>query len=502
MTQADDWLREAVQEAARPGDAAAPAELVALLARTEQPLRALQDNDGLHDLLAAFDKDFGFVRVSLQQAQAGRPLAIDESQRQRYASLLRWIIAELRGWRRGEDPRFEKLTAVFLACQVCDIGAGLWSMLPDDLAADADLAAYLKELIASFDVSFTASGNRAPPLWESEMVETFKKADAAGDWPAILDAWQRFPLVFANALQTQAVRFLHRFGSESLAGYVARLRRTAVAMQVAGILGAEQSLGVAVATGNPYFQIAVAYRALTDTRRSPNVVLTSESQERLTHLLVKVTQDVPRWNAWMRAFNTYPSRFPALQCPLGKALAHAPHGALAGYVDAVWLFPQPFDQQQPGRRAVAECLGEFSAHASSEQRSSLWTLAHARWRDWDFNRGDSHQHLTAINGSCLDYALVAYAMECMDEPSRNYAMQNIRDEILTLEHIWHASHSDIITGWNRLLSRFQPFAHAATVAINGGDWLAETRTYLPFEPTRTHIYCRCIGSREIRHVAP
>lgn len=104
MTQADDWLREAVQEAARPGDAAAPAELVALLARTEQPLRALQDNDGLHDLLAAFDKDFGFVRVSLQQAQAGRPLAIDESQRQRYASLLRWIIAELRGWRRGEDP--------------------------------------------------------------------------------------------------------------------------------------------------------------------------------------------------------------------------------------------------------------------------------------------------------------------------------------------------------------------------------------------------------------
>ena len=55
------------------------------------------------------------------------------------------------------------------------------------------------------------------------MVETFKKADAAGDWPAILDAWQRFPLVFANTLQTQAVRFLHRFGSESLAGYVASI---------------------------------------------------------------------------------------------------------------------------------------------------------------------------------------------------------------------------------------------------------------------------------------
>ena len=483
MTQANERLREAVQEAARPGDAAAPAELVALLARTEQPLQALQDQNQFHELLAAFNKDFGFVHFSFQQTRARSPLSMDENQRQRYASLLRWVTAELCGWRRGEDLRFEKLTAVFLACQVCDIGNGLWALLPDDSGASADLVAYLKQLIASFDVSFSAHGV-SPPLWESEMVETFKKADAAGDWPAIIDAWQRFPLVFGNALQTQAVRFLYRYDPQNLAGYLATLRRTAVAMQVAGILTTEQSLGLAGASDNPYFQIAAAYRALTDIRRSPNIILTSESQERLTNLLVKVAQDVPRWNAWMRAFNTYPSRFPALQRPLGKALASAPHSALADYVAAVWLFPQPFGQQQPGRRAIAECLGEFSADASSDQRSALWKLAYRRWRDWDFNKADTHQHLTAINGSCLDYALVAYAMECMDEPARNNAMQALRTEILSLEHIWHASHSDIITSWNRLLSRFQPYAHAATLAKNGGDWLAETRTYLPFEPSQ------------------
>jgi hypothetical protein len=254
-------------------------------------------------------------------------------------------------------------------------------------------------------------------------------------------------------------------------------------MQVAGILSAEQSLGLAAATDNPYFQIAAAYRALTDIRRSPNVILTSGSQERLTGLLAKVAEDVPQWNAWMRAFNTYPSRFPALQRPLGKALANAPPGALAGYVDAVWLFPQQFGQILPGRRAVADCLGEFSAHAPPKQRSSLWTLAHARWRDWDFNKADANQRLTAINASCLDYALVAYAIECMDESGRNDAMQAIRNEISTLEHTWYASQTDIIASWSRLLSRFQPYAHAATVVQQGGDRLAETRTYFPFDPS-------------------
>lgn len=482
VTEANNQLREAVREAERPGPVAAPAALASVLAQKGQPLRSLQDVDEVQELFAAFDQDFGFVRLSFQRARARAPFAIDESQRQRYASLLRWILAELRGWQRGQDVRFEKLTAVFVACQACDIGSGLWTMLPEGIAANIDLIAYLKKLIASFDVSFTASGNRAPPIWESEMVETFKKADAAGDWPAIINAWQRFPLVFSNALQTQAVRLLHRYGSESLAGYVTSLNRTAVAMQVTGILKTEQSLGLAAATDNPYFQIAAVYRALTDIRRSPNVILAPGSQERLTDVLVKVAHDVPRWNAWMRAFNTYPSRFPALQRPLGKALASAPHGALAGYVVSVWLFPQQFGQQQPGRRAVADCLGEFSALASSEQRSSLWKLAYARWCEWDFNKKtDGHKHLNAVNGCCLDYALVAYAMECMDEPGRNAAMSAIRTEILSLEHIWHASHSDIITSWNRLLSRFQPYAHAATVAKYGGDWLAEIRTYFPFE---------------------
>jgi hypothetical protein len=152
-------------------------ELEALLARKEQPLRALQLADDAHELFVAFDKDFGFVRLSFREARAGKPPAADDLRRRRYASLLR---AGLRDWRRPQDLRLEKLTAIFVACQTCDIEGGLWALLPDDIAANADLVAYLGELISSFAVSFSAHGGRPPPLWEIEMVETFKKADAAG----------------------------------------------------------------------------------------------------------------------------------------------------------------------------------------------------------------------------------------------------------------------------------------------------------------------------------
>ena len=41
---------------------------------------------------------------------------------------------------------------------------------------------------------------------------------------------------------------------------------------------------------------------------------------------------------------------------------------------------------------------------------------------------------------------------------------------------WHPSLTDIITNWNRLLSRLHPYALASAVAKNGEDWLTETKT--------------------------
>jgi hypothetical protein len=226
------------------------------------------------------------------------------------------------------------------------------------------------------------------------------------------------------------------------------------------------------------------YRTLTDDRRPQS--FTDSNSTLLIELLLKVANDTSRWAAWMKIFAGYP----AINSPLGQALAKVPDSAIDGYINSIRLYPKLIQPLQPalapdtGRRSVAECLQEFRANATPDRRKALWTCAHGRWLQWDFNLADSNQHLTAISRSDLDYALVGYASECMDETEREAALNSILAKVQTLEHHWHASLTDILSGWYRLLSQFQPYGHACNIVANGEDWLAEVRVYFPFEPSQ------------------
>jgi hypothetical protein len=58
-----------------------------------------------------------------------------------------------------------------------------------------------------------------------------------------------------------------------------------------------------------------------------------------------------------------------------------------------------------------------------------------------------------------------------------------KDNIWLFDHnLWHNSITGIVTAWNRILSQFQPYAHASEILKSGEDWLAESQTYLPFDP--------------------
>ena len=474
----DADLAKAASQAMQDGAYTGPTALAAVVRGLAHPLQALQDEDQARELFEAFDTDFGFIRFSFSALRNVARAPIQPLDEQRYASLLRWLIHELRTSRRAEDPRYEKLVAAFVVAQMCDSHQGLWDLLPNDIGDSADLLDDLARLVGSFAVTFNARPGAKVPIWEGEAVEEFKRADAAGDWVAVIRGWQQFrhQLFFANTLQMQAVRLLHRFSFKHLVASLAHLRQTPVSMMLAGVLTIEQRLRLAIASDNPYIQIAVMYRTLTDDRRPQS--LTDADQRLLTELLLKVANDAPRWTEWMKIFAGYP----ALQLSLGRALAKVPLAAIDGYFNSIWLYPKPVGPDV-GRRSVAECLREFRATAAPEQRRALWTRAHERWLQWGFNRADPNQHLTAISWSDLDYAVVAYACECMDEAALNRVMNSIRAELQTLEHRWHASFTDSLTCWNRLLSQFQPYAHATFIANTSEDWLPEIRTYFAFDPS-------------------
>jgi hypothetical protein len=260
---------------------------------------------------------------------------------------------------------------------------------------------------------------------------------------------------------------------------LANVKQTAVAMQVATALEVDERFDLALASDNPFVQFACVYQTLSG--RFAVRALATNAEQLLAKVLVKIGSDAARWTGWMRVFNAYPQRYPGLQDALGCALVDMPDAAREAYVASIMLLPTPVDIPAPGRECVATCLRTFHTKATPAQRVALWTMAYERWRKWRFNESDRNQHLFKINRSPLDYAIIGYGCECLNDAEREREMASITAELQTLEDRWHGSITDIITEWNRLLSMFQPFGQAHCAMNSGQDWLTQNIEFWPFD---------------------
>jgi hypothetical protein len=476
VAPAQNPLSEVVAAAAQPGEAAAPDELLALLADEENPLAALADRDKGNALFGAFNNQFGFISFNRIRQQPHSPENLE-----RWAALIRWIAGEFRDWRLADDPKRARLAAVIVAAQSCDGDNDFWTALWDEFGRGGEMVRAMADLIAGLNVQISTLRLRGRLISEGEEVERFLKADASADWVTVSDCLTRFAgPMFPSALVTQAVRCANRYGFELLVAAVATLRQSPGALQIATALSAGDRLRLAVASGNPYVRFICLFRTV---HQQPGLLHLSRAEEDLvTELLLKAAEDREQWRVWMQAFNRFPTRYALLQAPLGRALASAPEEAVAVYVESINLSittPQT-------RHCVAACCRAFKEAADATRRGLLWSLAFERWSAWDFNAADQDKHLVNINVSELDFAVVGYAVECLDETQRGEAMAGITRELAVVDDDWHASLSDCLTVWNRLLSRFQPYAHAASAVSSGADWLAEGRQYYVFDPQTEH----------------
>ena len=353
--------------------------------------------------------------------------------------------------------------------------------MPIDIARNSDLTQHMKDLITSFAVTFSTLGGAGEPRWEREVVEKFRIADAEGNWAAIGNSVRAFEhQVFPYVLQIQSARCLLRCGMRYLVDALANVHQTVFAMQLASALSVDERLRLAATSDNPYVQFGSLYQTLSGRFAAQR--LSIEEQQSLTDLLVKVANDGPRWLAWMHVFNGYPVRYPVLQVPLGHALAHVPDAAVNGYVETIVLAAQA-----PRANAILECLNAFRECAGRERRCLLWRCAHERWLAWNFDKANSDTHLRAITRCELDYAVVGFATECMSDEERTETRNAVAKELDVLEDRWHSSITNIVTAWNRLLSQFQPYAHASYVVASGEHWLTDVKVYFPFDPS-THEY--------------
>jgi len=386
---------------------------------------------------------------------------------------------------------------------MCRGDAELWSGLPSGCTPRPELVEAAAKLISGCRTTFSPRFAGPVPIWEAELVERFQEADAKGDWAEIESLWPRLEAALhSELLLDELVCFLRCYAFDKLVEALDALPQTPDVMRLVGMLSNSQRIRLALSARSARVRFCCVYMTLAQRPAFEN--FEQNDHEALCTLLAKVAADVDEWRIWMRAFNTYPSRYPALHAALGKALADASHEAAIAYVDSITLHTCPVGKPERGnsRSLIGTSLGIFARHASPEHRRAVWGHAFQRWQDWRFDQGSRESYLSEIQHSELDFAVVAYVVECMSVADRENAVEDVRRQLGRLETVWHEAVEDCVSEWNRLLSILQPYAHAAAIASSGGDPLIKVVTYWPFDASKSlyhrimfHVHPESLGLR-------
>ncbi|MBR8210414.1 hypothetical protein KDW61_17260 [Burkholderia cenocepacia] len=472
VTSAANMFLSAIEKATQAGPIEAPNALIAAIEAQSDPLQALSDWDARNKIFESIRSQFTFVDFV---QTSGKPPSDEDLDR--LCGLLRWVLQECSSWDSGVDPRRIRLVTLLVVGKFTTKDTNFWVAVPNNFRPNDDLLAALERVIAGLTTSFTTRG-LSPPIWESEAIERFEKADTEGDWVGIAQGWRLIEDSFFPGIAiAEAAQCLERFAPERLVQAVSGLRQMASIMSVALSLPPHAALRLGAKSTNPHAQFATTYRAASS--RANRELLGDTCKEFLTQILREVSQDMQRWAGWMRVFNCFPSQFPELQVPLGSALANADTAALQLYVDTISLH---WSGQQT-RFAVANCLRTFRNKAGVEKRQTLWNLAYQRWTSWEFGLKETGESLTKIARCELDYALVGYIVECLDDANRQHMLASLIKELQAVEDTWHPGIVDCLSKWYAVLSEMQPLYLAMSIMGTKAEWIDQERMMrLPFDP--------------------
>ncbi|WEY40083.1 hypothetical protein [Paraburkholderia sp. SUR17] len=467
MTDIKEFVLKFLEAAKSDGPSLSPRCLLASIARFENPMLAMEERDSANEIYGAFYEEFDFIRAA--RSPQGQLAPENEVA---WTGLFRWFIQALDEWRVDQDPKLEQIVALLVYAQCCGFEEQEWAELPSRIGRNAELFDALMRGHGGFVAGFDLHKAHVVRDWERQAVARLERAEVENEWLTVSELWGQFRhAIFSNAFQVQLIRCLCRFDFERLVAATDRIATFQVAMVAAQALPRRQRLRVGVRTNNPKAWFASVFESFNDKSRTPS--LDEEETTLLAEILGHASEDSENWKQWMLAYNRFPLRYPQMQAALGRALAHASVDAMEAYADSFHLSPGG----ENSRAHVAICLHEFSRLAPPDRKRHMWSCVHRRWANWNFGAHDD-QNLFRIVSSDLDYAIVAYCLECLDEQERLRQEHDLLRELASVQDRWHGSITDCWSEHNRLLSRLQPYAHANAVRAEGKGYLAE-KQYLP-----------------------
>lgn len=444
-----------IETAMRAENAQEPTRLLELAATVPNAFEALNDESCKDEWMRILERDFGF------------PPPRDRGNLNRWASLLTWALKVIETWSDADDLHEARLAAAFLVMSACNVEGKIWASLPDAMTCSSDVIKLMGRLLSRSSVNINALSNS--DRWEREQIIALQTAEAASDWVKIDQIYPQFQSVLWISLPIyHSANCLARFDFPELVLSVDRINGFLTAYAVMDALAGEQKLRLGRQLSNNVGRFASVYCSMSRMRGT--TFLSELEQEAVTELMSSAASNLMEWGKWMDVFNTYPLRYPALQRPLGKALASLTDEAIRIYISSISLYPlhPPYDGS---RSFVADCLTAFAEEADERVRKTLWSMAFDRWTQWSFNGVDQGKYLFQVSGSGIDFAVVGYYAECANESQRQKVIDECMRRVEQVGLIWFESVSAYDTAVFKTLSELQLCCRAQEAGMSKVDWL-------------------------------
>lgn len=416
----------------------------------------LDGASGQEDIHSALLKEFPF---------AGNYMPLSDSDRDAIYGLFQWIAMQLA--LSPESESYTPVDQVLIVCSILDWGPGqLWTELASVGSLHESRLLEIQQLIGSRDIDVAASMRFRSGRHFVD--KSFSANCERQDWPGIdlpLDHVQDF---LCDALLSQATQVLNAFAPAVLASAFDEMHKVPSLLIMLGSISPLRSLQLAAASSNwplKFLALRLSMKKIEE--------VSAEFQDLCTQLLCQAAENIHEWPKWMTVFNAFPSRYPALQPSLGRALCTMPSQAVMQYFEAINM------SSISRREDMAAAFSVILQHGNETQRKLVWERAYHRWSDWNFEKKDPSRHLFSIKASALDIAVVAYYRECLNQKGREMVEASLQVEFLNVEQAWHEELSDYLSAFNRHLSRYQPFGHAQYPSCSDEEWQRGSHLYHP-----------------------
>lgn len=429
-------------------------------------------------------KDFPVLENFFNKRIRGGESPVAEGEYISLRGLLKWLIYELHIWDEKDDKTARKLALILIISN--RLSKNLWELIPESLINNPRVCIFLASRFDRFRCTIDIPQEQQVPLWEIEAVTKYDVAIKNRDWLHLANNWHIWggshKLGQANTFQHQIFLFLLNYSNELLLSaateYEDFISLMLICREHSFSLG--QRFQLALNTTNNLFRFALLFSL--ELNNSKYDGLTELEADCFALILKKCGNNSCILKQWFTIFNRYLIRYPIFSEGFGVYLAkYASEIEMDLFVESQRIQAIRIEKDAYGvgdtRLILNKTFQKFSELAELELRKILWNKCYQKWKEWNFGSGGDYYFLNEIHLTNIDYALIGYFVECIDQSDREVTVQAI---LLDIDNIftnnWYASVSEMMNNYYNLLSKLQPVCQA-DIIVNEvlKSWVTEAQ---------------------------